>query len=99
MRLMKFITDRNGVSMSKMVYYYGRDIEINENSRYLDIFYKKIAYAKETIDMLHKVTLMDHDGVRINRCVEAIKFNIDFIEETGAKYDIKRMMIYYDRNV
>jgi len=96
---MEFIIDKNGISMSEMDYYYGRHIKIDEDSKYLDIFYKKIAYAKETIDSLQKCLVMTRDLERINRCQSAIGFNIKFIEETGAKYSLKSMNSYYNRDV
>ena len=96
---MEIITDKNGIEMSKMEYYYGRKILIDENTHYIEAFYRKIAAAKETIDMLQKVNYMFRDDVRISKCLDAIKFNINFIEETGIPYNIHRMNVYYTRDV
>lgn len=67
--------------MKKSEYLYGKNYDYAYIREHLTGNYRRIEWAKELLEELNEVPLMERDLRRINDVLEAIKFNQRIINE------------------
>jgi len=64
---------------------YGDSYDKEFVQEHLNLFHRQIIWAKELIDTLQEVHFMDRDMFRINKALEAIKWNESMIAQALGK--------------